>query len=156
MMESLPYKGFKWINDFNITKLNKDINIGYIIECDLTYPEHLHDLHNDYPLAPENICVSDNMLSPWQTKQKDDLKIKSPPNKKLCPNLMNKSKYVLHSKNLEYYLSKGMICTSTYRVIQFEQKEFLKPYIDMNTDLRKSASNDFEKELYKLMNNSVF
>ncbi len=49
MMESLPYKGFEWINDFNITKLSKDINIGYIIECDLTYPEHLHDLHNDYP-----------------------------------------------------------------------------------------------------------
>ena len=69
---------------------------------------------------------------------------------------MNKSKYLLHSKNLEYYLRKGMICTNTYRVIQFEQKEFLKPYIDMNTDLRKTASNDFEKDLYKLMNNSVF
>ena len=156
MNETLPYKGFKWINNFNINMINSDINKGYIIECDLEYPEHLHDLHNDYPLAPENIIVNDSMLSEWQLKQKQDLKIKSPPVSKLCPNLMNKSKYVLHSENLKYYISKGLILTNTYRVIEFEQKPFLKEYIDMNTELRKKASNDFEKDLYKLLNNSVF
>ena len=156
MVEKLPYKGFKWINDFNVNMIDADTNIGYIIECDLEYPEHLHDLHDEYPLAPENIVVSDDMLSPWQKQQKKALNIKSVPVKKLCPNLMNKSKYVLYSENLKYYISKGMVFKQSYRVIKFEQKAFLKPYIDMNTDLRKTAKNDFEKDLYKLLNNAIF
>ena len=156
MVEKLPYKGFKWINDFNINMINADENVGYIIECDLEYPEHLHDLHNDYPLAPERFIVNDKMLSPWQKEQKKDLNIKSPATMKLCPNLNDKKKYVLHHENLKYYISKGMVLTNVYRVIQFEHKAFLRPYIEMNTDLRKTAKNDFEKSLFKLLNNSVF
>ena len=76
--------------------------------------------------------------------------------KKLVCNLFNKKKYVAHINGLKQALNHGLKLKKIHRVIEFNQKEWLKPYIDMNTELRKAAKNDFEKELFKLMNNSVF
>ena len=75
---------------------------------------------------------------------------------KLVPNLRNKERYVLHYRSLQLYLSLGMCLTKIHRAIHFHQSPWMEPYIHMNTDLRKKASSDFEKDLYKLMNNSVF
>ena len=107
-----------------------------ILEVDLEYPKELHNLHNDYPLAPEQIKVN---------------KVE-----KLIPNLRDKEKYVLHYKNLKQYLGLGLELTRIHRGIKFEESEWLKPYIDMNTKLRTKGNNDFEKDFFKLMNNSVF
>ena len=162
----LPYQNFEWtdlatfpsvsnINN-NPAIMNRNIDMGYTLEVDLEYPEELHNLHNDYPLAPDSVLVSNDMLGDWQTYHAELLNIKEDKTKKLCPNLNNKSKYVVHSQNLQYYLEKGMKLTKIHRVIQFNQKAWLSGYINANTDLRKKATTDFEKDLYKLLNNSVF
>ena len=107
-----------------------------ILEIDLVYPQSLHDLHNDYPLASEHIKVN-----------KVD---------KLIPNLGNKKKYVLHYENLKQYLSLGLKLVEIYRGIMFDESPWLKKYIDLNTDLRTKAKKNFEKDFFKLMNNLVF
>ena len=76
--------------------------------------------------------------------------------KKLVCNLFNKKKYVAHINALKQVLNHGLKLKKIHRVIEFNQEAWLKPYIDMNTELGKVAKNDFEKDLFKLMNNSVF
>ena len=75
---------------------------------------------------------------------------------KLVPNLRNKDRYVLHYRNLQLYTFLGMLLTKVHRALRFDQSPWMKPYIRMNTELRKNTASDFEKDLYKLMNNSVF
>ena len=159
MSGMLPYKNFQWVEDFNISDLEKDEETGYILEVDLTYPKELHDLHNCLPVAPENIRINDEQLSKWQKESKKLLNIKTAKVTKLVPNLNNKEKYILHSKNLKYYIELGLELTKIHRVLKFNQKRWLKPYIDFNTVKRAEAvskGDSFGKSFYKLMNNAVF
>ncbi|XP_021341715.1 uncharacterized protein LOC110442433 [Mizuhopecten yessoensis] len=161
MSESLPEKDFAWLTpeqiaQFDVSNIDDNADTGYILEVDLDYPVHLHDKHNEYPLAPENISITKDMLSPHSLKLREKLNIKGKPSRKLVPNLCSKQQYVLHYRNLKYYLSKGMILTKIHRVIEFTQSAWLKHYIDFNTIKRKQARNSFEKDFFKLMNNSVF
>ena len=140
MTQKLPTHGFKWV-DLNKSKVielldKRDTNQGYILEVDLEYPKKLWKSHNDYPLAPEKIKV-DNV-------------------EKLLCSFKPKNHYVLHYKNLKQYLQEGMILKKVHRGIKFYQSNWMEPYIRKNTDLRKIATNAFEKDFCKLMNNSVF
>ena len=121
---------------------------GVILELDLEYPEELHDLHNDYPLAPEKILVTDDMLSPYCKGLKDSENISSGRVHKLVPNLMTKEKYVLHYRNLQQYLSLGLKLKKVHRVLEFTQKPWMKKYIDFNTEKRTMAKNSFEKDFF--------
>ena len=143
MIQRLPTYGFKWIpenkltvnNVFNI--LNKSItNHGYVFEVDLEYPKELWKLHNDYPLAPHKIDF-------------DGVE-------KLVSSFLLKTKYVLHYQNLLQYLQLGMKMKKVRNGIQYFQSEWMKPYIEKNTKLRMESKNSFEKDFFKLMNNSVF
>ena len=143
MSQYIPHRGFKWlsekeINSTDFTNVPDDSTTGYILEVDLEYPKELHDKHKDFPLAPQNMC-------PPGSKQT-----------KLLGTLYNKEKYVLHYRNLKQYLSLGMKLKKIHIVIQFEQSQWLKKYIDLNTEMRTKATNEFEKDFYKLMNNTVF
>ena len=162
MIQKLPYRNLKW--DDKITEediINYDNGrTGYLLEVDLEYPKELHDLHNDYPLAPEVMNVKANMLS---EKQVEIYKLingskepKDEKTKKLILNLNDKSKYVVHMRTLQFYLKHGLKLKKIHRAIKFEQKEILKPYIEFNTEKRKNARNDFEKDMFKLLNNAVF
>ena len=133
MSKPLPTHGFEWmkVNELETWELH-----SCILEVDLEYPENLHDLHNDYPLAPEQIVV--NKVS------------------KLIPNLGNKKKYVLHYENLIQYLKLGLKLTHIHRGIKFKESPWLEKYISLNTKLRTESKNEFEKNFFKLMNNSVF
>ena len=133
MCKPLPTKGFRWMKK---EELKNWKSMPCILEVDLTYPENLHDLHNDYPLAPERVTVN---------------KVE-----KLIPNLNDKKNYVIHHETLKLYLSLGLKLTKIHRGITFEESAWLKHYIDLNTNLRAKATNDFEKDFFKLMNNSVF
>ena len=72
------------------------------------------------------------------------------------PNLMDKTKYVLHYRNLQLYLSLGMKLKKIHRILEFNEAPWMEPYIRMNTEFRKKSKSAFEKDFYKLMNNSVF
>ena len=141
MSQKLPFKNFRWLDEaklanFNPILINAEDNTGYILQVDLEYPKELHDAHNDYPLAP----------GPMKLNKID----------KLTPNLKDKAKYILHLKNLQLYLSLGLKLTKIHKVLAFDQKDWMRPYITLNTDLRTASKNDFEKDFFKLMNNSVF
>ena len=140
MSQKLPTHGFKWVDyDKNevINLLEKrDTNKGYIFEVDLVYPKKLWKSHNDYPLAPEKITV-DNV-------------------EKLICSFKPKNHYVLHYRNLKQYLEEDMILKKVHRGIKFYQLNWMEPYIRKNIDLRKKSSSSFEKDFFKLMNNSVF
>ena len=164
MSQSLPCSNFRWFIDSENKSVNnwlkyintKKLGIGKIYEVDLEYPKHLHDLHNDYPCAAQKIKVSDDMLSDYCKEIKDKYKISSGNIAKLIPNLYNKEKYVLHERNLKLYLKLGLKLKEVHRVLEFTEKPWLKTYIDFNTNMRKEAKNSFEKDFFKLMNNSVF
>jgi len=99
----------------------------YVLEVDLTYPDHLHDVHNDYPLAPEHMTVTKDMLSDYS---RDSLFVGQPC---LIPNLNNKTKYVTHIKNLKLYKQLGLVVTKIHRVIEFKQEAWLKSYIEFHS-----------------------
>ena len=154
MSQPLPYGNFKWVESDRV--IRKREGIGHIYEVDLEYPEELHDLHNDFPCAPEKIKVDDDMLSNYCREIKDKFNISSGNVNKLIPTLNDKENYVLHEENLKLYLSLGLKLKKVHRVLEFSEKPWLKPYIDFNTEKRKDAKNAFEKDFFKLMNNSVF
>ena len=161
MSQSLPYGEFKWLTDdqissFCVNNISDESEHGYFLDVDLEYPENLHDRHSDYPLAPESMIVTDEMLSPFSQKLKENLQVKGKPTPKLIPNLHKKTNYIVHYRNLKFYLQQGMIVTKIHRIIQFKQSPWLKGYIDFNTDMRRNATSNVEKNLFKLMNNSVF
>ena len=141
MSKKLTVNGFKWldsnkINEELIKNFNEIDKKGYILEVDVEYPKKLHYLHSDLPFLPERMEINKC--------------------KKLVCNLQDKKKHVVHIKSLQQALIQGLKLKKIHRVIEFNQRAWLKPYIDMNTELRKLARNDFEKDLFKLMNNSVF
>ena len=159
MSEYLPYERFKWlknIDEFDVMSINEKSLIGYLLEVDLKYPDKLHELHNDYPLAPEKLAVTNDMLSKYCKEIADEYDIKVGDVKKLIPNLGNKTKYVVHYRNLQLYLSLGMKLTKIHRVLKFKQSDWIKKYIDFNTEKRTNAANSFEKDFFKLVINSVY
>ena len=163
MCKKLPYDNFKWhynkIDEQKILNYTDYDEIGYIMEVDLEYPKEIHDLHKDYPLAPEIMNIDENMLSQVQKdihkyyygKEATDEKTN-----KLVLNVMDKNKYVLHISALKFYLQHGLKLKKVHRAISFKQAHFLKPFIEFNTEKRKQAKNDFEKDLFKVMNKSVY
>ena len=161
MSQYLPTGNFKWLSQNQIEKTNlgkytENSKKGLILEVDLEYPQELHDLHNDYPLGPEKIKIAKDMLSDYCKKIADKFNISLGLVHKLIPTLNDKEKYILHYRNLQSYLCLGLKLKKIHRVLQFDQSPWLKQYIDFNTQKRTHAKNSFEKDFFKLMNNSVY
>jgi hypothetical protein len=163
MGEPMPISDFRWLAEpewsgINWTQQAIDQEIGYIIECDLKYPHNLHDLHNDYPLAPERLTVTTLMLSEAQVALRDkyEFAVKPKPSTKLIPNLFDKERYTCHYRNLRFYLEHGLELTKVHRVLAFRQSRWLAPYISLNSEMRGKAKTAFEKDFWKLMNNALF
>jgi hypothetical protein len=161
MIQSLATGDFKWekpeeFNEEIILKLLDDAKTGYIFDVDLEYPQDLHDKHNDYPLAADRVCVQFDQLSDHSKNVLEILGSKHHATEKLVPNLMDKENYVIHYRNLKLYLELGLKLKKINKVISFSQSPWLKKYIDFNTNKRKEAKDDFEKDMFKLMNNAVF
>ncbi|XP_046382219.1 uncharacterized protein LOC124166465 [Ischnura elegans] len=138
LSEPLPKSNFQWIDHVDVMNVPDNSNKGYILEVDLEYPSELHDLHSDLPFCPEK---------------------KIPPtgkHQKLMTTLDHKERYVIHYRALKQALSFGLKLKKIHRVIEFEQSPWMKTYIDINSQKRKLANNDFDRDFYKLMNNAVF
>ena len=160
MSKPLPIRDFKWKRvmptEEEILAKKENARNGWILEVDLEYPAELHEQHNSYPLAPEKKVVKKEKMSDYQKRVIEDLELKPPESKKLLLTLEDKEDYVVHYRNLQFYLKQGMKLKRVKRVLEFEQESWMEPYIRMNTEFRKKAKNSFEKDFYKLMNNSVF
>ena len=123
----------------------------------LEFPKENHSAHNDYPLAPERMRVKDEWLSDKLINIRSQYNIpRGDGTSKLIPNLMNKKCYVIHYRNLRFYLEHGMKLTKVHNAIRFTQKAWLQSYIEMNQKLRAEATTTFDTDFYKLMNNAVF
>ena len=155
----LPYGRFrqlKNIDSFDVNSVSEKSPIGHILEADLKYPDELHVLHNDYPLALEQFAIPYDMLSDYCKKIADEYGIKVGDFEKLITNLGDKTNYMLHYRNLQLHLSLGMKLTKIHSVLRFKQSDWVKKYIDFNTKKRMNAANSFEKDFFKLMINSVY
>ena len=104
MSQRLPYGGVKQLKNvdkFDVNSISENSSIGYILKVDLKYPDELHKLHNDYPLALEELTILYDMLSDYCKEIADDYGIKVGDVKNLIPNLGDKTNYVLHYRNLQ-------------------------------------------------------
>lgn len=134
----LPYRDFRWVDEcenFDVFE-NQDPHIGHALEVDLHIPRELHDKFKDFPplLTRENINGSE----------------------KLVGTLHDKTRYVIHERNLKFAIKHGVVLEKIHRVLRFRQKPFLKPYMQLNSKLRQRATSLFEKTLYKNLNNIIF
>ena len=144
MSQKLPVNDFKWVKQEELSKFNEDFiknydengNTGYFLEVDIDYPKELFNLHKYLPFLPES-------------KKENKLE-------KLICDIEDKKKYVIHIRALKQALNCGFRLKEVHRITQFKQKAWLKVYTDMNTELRKHAKNEFGKNFFTLMNNSVF
>ena len=134
MSQPLPTGGFRWVDVSDISKLSK--SKSYLLEINAKYPKGLRDLQNDLPFMCEKMEINGV--------------------EKLIPNLRDKKNYIIHIEALNQALKHGLILEKIHRMIEFNQSTWLKPYTDFNTQLRTQAKNNFEKDFFKLMNNSVF
>ena len=158
MSQPLPTGGFRWltpteIDHLNVQSLDDFARSGYVLEVDLEIPDHLHDEFNDLPPAPESLVIDETFLSPLQTKFPESAK---KPQRKLAPNLLPKKNYVTHYRNLKFYMDMGCVVTKIHRALSFNQEPWLAKYIAYNTERRSRSKSEFEKDFWKLMNNSVF
>ena len=183
MIQYLPVSCFMWltqdaINAFTLEWLHSikpDNDLGYIFEIDYTIPEEKHDKFANYPLAPAQKPIHGYMLSPYQkdiirqqframdtdnqlTEEALEKKIDeyTSSTEKLILDLQPKNKYIVHYRTLQLYVKLGMEIKHIHRILRFKQQAWLAPYILKNTEMRKQATNDFEKSFFKLMNNAFF
>ena len=135
MTEKLSVRGFRWMDDISrmdedfVRGYDKNDIKGYILEVDVDYPNKLQNLLSDLPFLPERMVTNNT--------------------KKLVCNLNDKKNHVVHINVLKQALDHGLKLRKVHRVIEFDQEAWLKEYIDVNTELRKKASNDFEKDFFK-------
>ena len=142
MSKKLPVDGFKWVDDLSI--FTKDFikshdeegDVGYLLVVDIEYPKTLRMLHSDLPFLPDRMKVN---------------KVK-----KLACNVTDKENYSIHIVALKQALNHGSKLIRVHSIINFRQEAWLKPYIDLNTELRKNAKNEFEEDFYKLKINSIY
>lgn len=164
MCQPLPISNFKWLSKTEIKSLlfqdlSVDSPIGYILEVDLEYTNELHKKHNEYPLCPEQFDVKYEYLSDYQKqllKEHFNISGDSYKSKKLIASLFNKKNYVIHYRMLDLCIKLGLKLVKIHKVLSFSQSRWLSVYINFNIDQRKQATNDFYKDLFKLLNNAVF
>ena len=158
MSQKLPVGEFSFVENIGVDEILSDCDgdYGYFINGDFTIPDHLHDLMNDYPCFPENLCVQDEWLSDYQKKVKS-LTGGSGSVPKLIPNLLPKKNYTIHSRLLKLFISLGCTVDNVNWVMRFRQEAFLKPYIDLCMNERsKRGITEFEKDFWKLLCNAVY
>ena len=169
MNKKLPLNNFKWSDQNKYTSefiknYDGESDKGYLLEVDVHYPKHLHNAHSDLSFLPEK---RKKLHKPFEHEISNDIKrthnkvfkqfnITHEPENKLIATIQDKQKYVVTMSTLKQALNHGLILVKVHRVIEYNQSNWLKPYIDRNTELRAKAKNDFEKDFFKLMNNSLF
>ena len=140
-----------------ILNTKADSKRGYFLKINVHFPLKTHEYLSDLPPAVENMAVSKDMLCPYTTELVDNLDSgRFSATKKLVPHLGPRKDYVIHYQELQYYVKLGMIIDEVIEILSFDQTNWLASYIVFNTEKRQGAKNAFEKDFFKLMNNSVY
>ena len=165
MMGHLPHGNFSWVKEEELCNVGAwekkisewadDAPQGCALEVTLDYPPDLFEQHDALPLAPENLTITKEMLTPYQAELAKKFTAKLGGDK-LCLSLTKKKNYICHYRNLKYYLSKGMKLEKVHQVLMFDQSDWLRSYVSLNTNMRRTATSEAEKDFAKLMNNSFF
>ena len=163
LSKKLPVGKFRWlekneISNFDIENTGSNTNLGYILEVDLVYPENLHVKHSDFPLAPIKKKIKYDELSPYNQniQRSSHMKNLFSNAEKLVQTLEDKKNYVIHFELLKLYLKLGLKLTKIHRVLRFEQRAFMKSFIEFNIDRRKAANTEFESNNLKMANNALY
>jgi hypothetical protein len=167
LRQLLPTSDLRWLteaefNSIDWASIDTEGDVGYTLKVDLKYPAAIHDLTQDFPLAPETGMVTEAMLTPFMKEQWERRcefrggSLKYRPEKKLLMSCTDKKEYVVHFKLLKFYLNMGMQITTIHSVIGYKQTCIFKKYIDDNSARRQAATDEFTKDFYKLLNNALF
>jgi hypothetical protein len=140
-----------------VLKAKPNARRGYFLNIKSHFPLKTHDYLSDLPPAVENVAVEKNWLSPYNTELVNNLDGgRFSKTEKLVPHLGPRKDYVIHYLELQYYVKLGMVVDEVTEILSFDQTNWLAPYIAFNTEKRQEAKNAFEKDFFKLMNNSVY
>jgi hypothetical protein len=161
MLKPIPYANFCWLSEsevkmLNVLNISDNSEIGYILEVSLIYPSKIHEKTNIYPLAPEKICIRRDQLSSYCENLAKEFNIKLDSNPKLIPNLYDKEHYVIHYRHLKQLLQLGIELKLIHRGIQFNQKPFMRKYVEELTEIRRLADNQFDSDSAKFKINSLY
>jgi len=115
---------------FPFSERDSDSSVGYVLEVDLKYPVGLHEWHNAYPLAPEHVEIVDDMISPILRDMLRETDTRYVPTSKLVSNLRDKTHYVTHYRCLKFYLAHGLELIRIHRIVAFDQRPFMRPFIE--------------------------
>ena len=158
--EILPLNPCNYTDNYNLEQLVEDLlqipddnEYGFFIECDLEYPVEIKEKTKNFPFCPYQTKADPNLFSGYMNN------INQPnykPTSKLMCDVTNKSKFMIHYRMFKFYLNQGMKVTKIHTIYKFKQSPWLGKYIDHNTQKRTVAKTNFEKDLYKLMNNAFF
>ncbi|KAL4153646.1 hypothetical protein QTP88_001479 [Uroleucon formosanum] len=144
MCKYMPISDFVWypgnpeVALAQLEWMSETDDVGRFYEVDISYPQHLHDAHNDMPFLPHASIPRGSTV------------------RKLMVTFLRKERYVVHYMNLKQVMAHGVVVEKTHRVLEFRQSPWLAPYINLNTELRRQAKNKFEEKFFKDLNNSVF
>lgn len=167
MSQCLPLGNFEWIKPTtdqvaNVMNTPDDSEVGYLLEADSYCPKELHDEQSEYPFLPQRYEPKHEELSEYYHKVRsvnDPSYNKNKPaklNETLICNFHPKTKYVMYYRNAKQAVAHGHIITKVHRILKFSQSKWMKPYIDLNTNLRKKALFEWQKDVFKLMSNAVY
>ncbi len=163
MCMPLPLDGFEWMTEEEIANFSPETMItdkngtGYFLEVDLEYPEDLHERHNSFPLAPESVCLTEADLSPYAYSCLGEINNKKKYKaQKLTSTFHPRTRYLCHGLNLQLYLRQGLRLVRIHRGIKFRQVDFIRPYIEMCSERRKTAKTEALRNMYKLLCNSLY
>ena len=137
----------------DLLQIPDDNEFGYFIECDLEYPVEIKEKTKNFPFCPYQTKADPNLFSAYMNN------VNQPnykPTSKLMCDVTSKSKYMIHYRMFKFYLNQGMKVTKIHTIYRFKQSAWLAKYIDHNTQKRTKAKTNFEKDIYKLMNNAFF
>ena len=164
LSKRLPKSNFSWLTEQEIESLTRnlstvdlDSDVGYLLEVDLAYPDEIHSKTACFPFAPEKLKIHPSLLSPFMNDLSQSLYNSSPKTySKLLLTQFDKPKYVVHAKLLQFYLKMGMRVDKIHRGLKFIQDFVFNQYISYNSTKRQQAVNNFEKDFYKLKNNALY
>ena len=167
MLFPLPLRDFRFLTEEELsnfdpmTDITEDAGPGYVLQVTLRYPKKLHLKHNSFPLAPEQVTITSDYLSPyarecWKEFGGGGERVRKYKTTKLTAHFNPRVRYWVHGLNLQFYLEQGLELVTLHAAITFHQEPFLAPYIEMCMKRRAASKTKVENTRWKMLSNAVY